>query len=83
MTDYPEVVEIVVEISDGDVYVVNNIPNNVPVVVTLYDYDEAENRSLEEALSKTAEVASGPTAIDGSHRAFQDYVQERSLSIQP
>lgn len=84
-SNLPDFIDIVVEIVDGDVYITTNIPNDVALDLTVYDYDLAERVSLEEAQAKTSDVESarGDGAIMACHHAWHDYVNERSIPLVP
>lgn len=78
--DGKTMVEVVVEIIDGQIYLSHNIDADY-IYVTVYDYDTAEKVSVEDARAHTAEVSEGRSAIDGAHKAWAEYEHERSMPL--
>lgn len=83
MSDYPDVIDIVIEIIDGQLYVSTDIPNDTHVALTVYDYDTAEHVSLEAAKEHTVDWANGAGAVAAAHQAWHEYVCEREVPLVP
>ena len=82
---FPDFIDLVVEVIDGDVYVTTNLPEDIPIDLTLYDYDTAETVGMEEALTKRSEIeyTHGPSAVMAAHQVWQEYLDERSVPLIP
>jgi hypothetical protein len=81
--DCPDIIDIVVEIIDGQIYVTHTVPNNISCAVMVCDYDTAEKVSIEAALAHKAEVQQGGLALSSVLGNWEEYLAERAVPILP